>query len=76
MEVFDIGDVRGSKKSKTILALAGDYQGYVCCKAFTGPAFQRLHLAATLEMQDGTSATAVREAGDVLVARVRFPTLR
>ena len=45
VEVFDVGDVRGSKKSKTVLVLAADYQGYVCCKAFTGPSFQRLQLA-------------------------------
>ena len=65
VEVFDVGDVRGSKKSKTVLVLAADYQGYVCCKALTGPSFQRLQLAANLEMQDGTSALAVREAAAI-----------
>ena len=45
--------------------MAADYEGYITCKAFTGPAFQRLALAAAYEMQDGLTATEVREAAAI-----------
>ena len=65
VEVFDVGDVRGSNKSKTVICVVADYEGYATAKAFTGPAFQRLTLAAAYEMQDGQSATEVRESAAI-----------
>ena len=61
VDVFDKGDTRGGVKSITVILLCCDYQGYICCKAMTGPAFHRLVLAAKLDMSTGKTATQVRE---------------
>ena len=65
VEVFDAGDVRGGAKSPTVLVLSQDYAGRVCCKAMTGPAFQRLVLCARADMAAGASARQVREAAAI-----------